>query len=89
MDIGTTLVAISGSLAMFGAPVAITYIWFHRPAALKEIGSRPMDTAIEGRLERIEVAVQAIAIETERIAEAQRFTTRLLTAAPDRTPSGI
>jgi hypothetical protein len=30
------------------------------------------------------VAVQAIALETERIAEGQRFTTKILTAAPDR-----
>jgi len=30
------------------------------------------------------VAVQAIALETERIAEGQRFTTKLLTAAPER-----
>jgi hypothetical protein len=32
----------------------------------------------DGRLERIEHAVDAIAIEIERISEAQRFTTRLL-----------
>lgn len=31
------------------------------------------------RLERIEQAVDAIAIEVERISEAQRFTTKLLT----------
>jgi len=34
--------------------------------------------AIEERLNRIEQAVDAIAIETERISEGQRFTTRLL-----------
>lgn len=41
------------------------------------------------RLERIEHAMDAIAIEVERISEAQRFTTRLLaerTADPDRVP---
>jgi hypothetical protein len=32
----------------------------------------------DARLERIEHAVDAIAIEIERISEAQRFTTRLL-----------
>jgi hypothetical protein len=31
------------------------------------------------RLERIEQAVDAIAIEVERISEGQRFTTKLLT----------
>ena len=34
--------------------------------------------AIEARLQRIEQAVDAIALEAERIAEGQRFTTKLL-----------
>lgn len=33
---------------------------------------------IEQRLERIEQAVDAIAIEVERVSEGQRFTTKLL-----------
>ena len=33
---------------------------------------------VEERLERIEQAVDAIALEVERVAESQRFTTRLL-----------
>lgn len=39
------------------------------------------DTAV--RLERIEQAIEAMSIEVERIAEGQRFVTRLMT---DRTP---
>ncbi len=31
------------------------------------------------RLQRIEQAIEAVAIEVERIAEAQRYTTRVLT----------
>lgn len=31
-----------------------------------------------GRLERMEQAIDAIAVEVERISEAQRFTTKLL-----------
>jgi hypothetical protein len=34
-------------------------------------------SAISGRLERIETAVDAIAMEVERISEAQRFSARL------------
>ena len=34
---------------------------------------------VNSRLERIEQAVDAIAIEVERISEGQRFTTKLLT----------
>lgn len=35
-------------------------------------------TEVSGRLERIEQAVEAVAIEVERISEGQRFTTKLL-----------
>ena len=36
------------------------------------------DLGADARLERMEQAVDAIAIEIERISEGQRFTTRLL-----------
>ncbi len=39
----------------------------------------PVAREITSRLERIEQAVDAIAIEVERISEGQRFTTKLLT----------
>src|SRR5687767_4653843 len=42
----------------------------HGPGIAPDLGAR---------LERIEQAVDSIAIEVERISEAQRFTTRLLT----------
>jgi hypothetical protein len=38
------------------------------------------------RLERIEQAVDAVAIEVERISEGQRFTTKLLS---DRASEGM
>jgi hypothetical protein len=37
------------------------------------------DPGVEDRLYRIEQAVDAIALEVERMAESQRFTARLLT----------
>jgi hypothetical protein len=46
----------------------------------ESLGSGPIDQ----RLERIEQAVEAIAIEMERVSEGQRFTTKLLA---DRVPS--
>ena len=42
-----------------------------KPVPPRELG------AINGRLERIEAAVDAIAVEVERISESQRFTARL------------
>jgi hypothetical protein len=41
-------------------------------------GARPTSDTTSPRLERIEHAVDAIAFEIERVAEAQRFSTRLL-----------
>jgi hypothetical protein len=42
------------------------------------------DAQAAQRLARIEAAVESIAIEVERISEAQRFTTKLLA---ERTPA--
>jgi len=37
-----------------------------------------VSTGVDARLERMEQAIDAIAIEVERIAEGQRFTSKLL-----------
>ena len=53
-----------------------------RPVPPRELGT------INGRLERIEAAVDAIALEVERISESQRFTARLQSEQPSpRLPS--
>jgi hypothetical protein len=39
---------------------------------------RAISSAVEDRLERLEVAVDTIAVEVERISEAQRFAVTLL-----------
>lgn len=46
----------------------------------------PPPPEITSRLERIEQAVEAIAIEVERIAEAQRYSAKLLTEQQKRLP---
>ena len=49
--------------------------------------SSPKLDEIAARLERMEQALDAMAIETERISEGQRFTTKLLSErAPARLP---
>jgi hypothetical protein len=55
--------------------------------------SAPKGTAvIDARLERVEQAVESIAIEMERVSEGQRFVTKLLVerapAAPDQLKPG-
>lgn len=51
-----------------------------RPVPPRELGS------INSRLERIEAAVDAIALEVERISESQRFTARLQSEQVARLP---
>jgi len=45
----------------------------------------PMSADTSARLERIEQAIEAMSIEIERVAEGQRFVTRLMTeGSPER-----
>jgi hypothetical protein len=53
----------------------------------KKQASLPDDAMdrIESRMERIELAIDSIAVEVERVSEGQRFVTRLLgEAQPER-----
>jgi hypothetical protein len=66
---------------VFGIPasVLLARMWFRhkeKMAGLK--GTTAADSAVEARLARIEDAVEAIAIEVERMGEGQRFVTKLL-----------
>jgi hypothetical protein len=75
------IVSISG-----GVVLSLVKLWLGRPRA--QLG--PLDQrlrGIEDRLERMEQAIDTIAVEAERISEGQRFTSRLLAdRAPDGTP---
>jgi hypothetical protein len=70
------------ALGFFGTVVfAIRAIAGAAVASLREkgrLGGEIGPPATEARLARIEQAVDAIAVEIERISEGQRFTTKLL-----------
>jgi hypothetical protein len=77
-------VALPVAAVMFMVLVVALSSWSRRvwrgrpqPAAL------PFDQA--SRLERMEQALDAIAIEVERVAEGQRFVTKILAQAPPRS----
>ncbi len=74
-------VLIVGTVA--ASSMAMTWMRMHYRSQ-KGIASGDL-AAVEARLARIEQAVDAIAVETERISEGQRFTTKLLS---ERTTSG-
>ncbi len=78
MLIGAAIIPL-GAFAMvtivsIGVPIARAY------AKRVEQGARRVELPPEttARFERMEQAIDAIAVEVERISEAQRFTTKLL-----------
>lgn len=66
------------AVIILGYPIirALTRRFLDRPAVAPQISAD-----VTSRLDRIEQAVDAIAIEVERVSEAQRFQTRLMTEA--------
>jgi hypothetical protein len=71
------------SLAV-GASIVLPLVraWAKRLESRADAGRIPSEVAT--RLERMEQAIDSIAVEVERISESQRFTTRLLS---DKTRS--
>ncbi|MDB4898384.1 MAG: hypothetical protein JWN53_192 [Gemmatimonadetes bacterium] len=70
-------------IATFGTGVFVVYTGarvYLKKLELQHHGDKSplLHSAIEQRLERIEQAVDAIAVEMERVSEGQRFTTKLL-----------
>ena len=68
---------VAGVIAAFIA--AMSVIWVGTRLALHRTKPRPLAPVSDERFERLEQAVDAIAIEIERMSEAQRFTAKLLT----------
>lgn len=54
-----------------------------------EMRPAPLPTDLQFRLERMEQALDSIAIEVERISEGQRFTTKLLAERNNAGGSGV
>jgi hypothetical protein len=75
------LVALSlfGALASLAFSInAIARAWVARGRDEARLGNETATPLADARLTRLEQVVDAIALEVERISEAQRYTTRLL-----------
>jgi hypothetical protein len=80
----TVIVCSVGALVMIGFGAKV--LW--HISSRKKLA--PVARADESRMERLESAVDAIAIEVERISEAQRFTVGLLSERlPARPPERL
>lgn len=70
------VLGICATVAISVVSIAQAYV---RSIEARRRGSdRELDPNVQERMSRIEQAVDAIAIEVERMSEGQRFTTRLL-----------
>jgi hypothetical protein len=66
------------------AIVLLARMWFRHKEKMATLDPAPgLVRSLEARLERVEQAVDAIAVEVERVGEGQRFVTKLLA---DRLP---
>lgn len=81
------LVVIAATTIILTA-MGMAFSFVRRRSERDPVSSRHLEE-IAARLERLEQGVDATAVEVERIAEMQRFTTRLLNERAEREPVGI
>ena len=72
------VVAIIAISMVGGTMMTLITSWFRYREKKLEVDSRRSMPAADDRLARIETAVEAMAVEVERISEGQRFTSKLL-----------
>jgi len=72
-------VALFGALASLAYSInAIARAWVARGRDEARLSNEPSNQLTDARLARLEQAVDTIALEIERMSEAQRFTAKLL-----------
>lgn len=78
-------------LAVFGTVmtiVGVTASRFLRRKPVSDAASEASPVVSEARFARLEQAIDVIAVEVERIAEAQRYSAQLISESlPDRLPA--
>jgi hypothetical protein len=72
---------------MWGSITLIAFGWYWTKRPPRAVSNRALEEIAE-RLAALERAVDTIAVETERISEGQRFTTKLLSerTAEEKVP---
>ena len=77
-EILAELLVFSGLMATLGCITRVILAIINRRKAAVDSGNQTALSEIAHRLARLEQAVDATALEVERISEGQRFTTKLL-----------
>jgi len=81
MPMGVVIIAIVAVFA--GTMSGVLKIWLNRPG--RSAIPQPEVRQIRDGLQQLQDAVDAIAIEVERLSEGQRFTTKLLADQAKKT----
>ncbi len=71
---------VFGTIGAIGFPLARAFA--RRIESSRSVAS-PISSDLSDRLDRIERAVESVALEVERISEGQRFVTKLMTERPE------
>ena len=71
------------------AVVAMVKLLIDATLRWRELRGANPTPQLERRLERIELALESIAVEIERTGEAQRFAARLSPPTPDANPARV
>ena len=88
-DAGQAIVALGVCATVATAVVTFGRAYVRGIEAQKKTSQPDLAPDVQDRMLRIEQAVDAIAIEVERMSEGQRFTTRLLAERLGDQPRGI
>ena len=78
MDPGSFFIALASLISATIVLTPIARAWGRRIENQSKQPTLPNVAAQDARFDRLEQAVDAVAIEVERIAEGQRFVTKLL-----------
>jgi hypothetical protein len=88
-DPGIVMMSVSALVAAaYSVKVIASAVVRHREHDRKSAVIAATSIA-DDRMARLEMAVESIAVEVERISEGQRFTTRLLTEQANPIPSRL
>ena len=87
--VNSEIVIVPAIFGVSGFVVALRMLLQHKEkmAGLRSDSRNSLE--LESRLERIEQAVDSIAVEMERVGEGQRFVTKLLAERPAGLSEGL
>ena len=70
---------VLGISAVFGITALMLKTWLGHVEKMKALSNEKPDKSVsDARLQRLEQAVESIAIEIERVSEGQRYVTKLM-----------